>query len=231
MDLLTLGPTLDVMSPHALFAKVVHHNASLVGSAPDKMISIRLVLASGVEVVGRPVGVDSAENAIVASDSGLSYLSVSTLSVLEILDPDAAASLVTNTPPPPPRSEAGSVIAASSPARSELRVKLEELNERVQRRFRLEVKAEVLDDAAFGDVGKNQFIDFLEMLDAALTEIASEDVGEITIGSLELIMIALAPGELAVKRSGELLLVAVPFSKPFDKTLSARLQTELELNL
>ncbi len=240
MDVKKLGPVLDVMSADALFVKVVRHNTALLSSDPGSMISVRLVLANGVELVGRPIGIDMSKNAIIASDSGLSYFDVATLSVLEVLDPDAAMSLITNEPPPPlpspppaPPSTSGPVpvVPSGSPLRSELREALATLNEKMERRFRLTIDAEVLDDPSFGDDGKNQFVDFLDMLEHALTEIGSDDVGEITIGSLDKIVIAQASGALAVKRSGELMLIAVPFKEPFEKTLSARLQTELQLHL
>ena len=230
MDIQKLGPKLDVMSAEALFAKVVRHNARVVETDPRSMIDTRLVLTSGVELTGRPLDVDQSKNAIVASATGLSYVNVSTLSVLEVLDPNAAASLITNEPPPPPSSTTP-IVPTNSPARSELRAELEKLNIKMERRFRLTVNAEVLDDATLGDVGKNQFVEFLEMLDSALTEIGSNDVGEITVGSLDQILLAQAPDQLAVKRSGELLLIAVPFTEPFESTLSARLHTELQTNL
>ena len=230
VDIQKLGPKLDVMSAEALFAKVVRHNARVVETDPRSMIDTRLVLTSGVELTGRPLDVDQSKNAIVASATGLSYVNVSTLSVLEVLDPNAAASLITNEPPPPPSSTTP-IVPTNSPARSELRAELDKLNIKMERRFRLTVNAEVLDDATLGDVGKNQFVEFLEMLDSALTEIGSNDVGEITVGSLDQILLAQAPDQLAVKRSGELLLIAVPFTEPFESTLSARLHTELQTNL
>ena len=216
------------MSADALFAKVVRHNASTIANDAALLIETRMVLSSGVELIGRPIDIDQSKNAVVASSTGLSYVDVSTLSVLEILDPDAAAPLITNEPPPPAPTP---VVPTGSPARSELRAELDKLNIKTERLFNLTVKAEVLDEATFGDVGKNQFVEFLEMLDHALTEIASEDVGEITISSLDQILLAQAPGQLAVKRSGELLLIAVPFGEPFESTLSARLHTELQTNL
>lgn len=228
MDIQLLGPKLDVMSADALFAKIVRHNAGIVGSDPASMIAVRLVLTNGAELTGRPVELDQSKNAIIASKAELSYVNVSTMSVLEILDPDAAAALITNEPPPPPTTP---IVPSSSPARSELRDELAKLNTKMQNRFHLTINAEVLDDATLGDLGKNQFVDFLEMLDQALTDIGSTDVGEITVSSLDQILLAQAPGQLAVKRSGELLLIAVPFSEPFEETLSARLQTELQTTL
>ena len=246
MDVKKLGSTLDVMSPEALLAKIVRHNKSLVSTDPASMIVTRLVLASGIEVDGCLIDIDKSKNAVVARDSSLAYVNVATLGLLEVLDPEAAAPLITNEPPPPPTAPGTApvvpgtapvvpgtapVVPPGSPLRSELRTELAKLNTKMERRFRLTIEAEVLDDPSFGDAGKNQFVDFLTMLDHALTEIGSDDVGEITIGSLDQIMIAQAPGELAVKRSGDLMLIAVPFSKPFEATLSARLHTELQLNL
>lgn len=225
MDLKALGPTLDMMSADALLAKVVRHNAEMMSSAPDDMVETRLVLASGVELIGKPIDIDNAKNTIVATDAGLGYTNVSTLAVLEVLNPLAAQSLIAEPALVVP------TVPAKSPSRSELRDVLAELNARLQQRYTLTVEAEVLDDSTFGDAGKNQFVAFLEMLEKAIDEIGSEDVGEITIASLGQIVIAKAPGELAVKRSGEILLIAVPFDEPFPKTLSARLDTELQLNL
>ncbi len=230
MDLATFGPALEVMSPDALLAKVIRHNTFVMATDTTAVIRTRMVLANGVEVVGQPIGVDPSKNAVVASESGLVYVNVATLSVLELLDLDIAAPLITSEPPPPP---AGStpLVPAGSPQRRELRGELSKLNAKLAQRFRLTVEAEVLDDKSFGDVGKNQFVEFLEMLDNALHEIGSDDVGEITIGSLDTIMIAQAPGDLAVKRSGDLMVIAVPFAEAFDATLAARLHTELQLQL
>ena len=226
MDRAKLGPTLDLMSADALLAKVVRHNAEVMASAPDDMIETRVVLASGVELVGKPIDIDNAKNAIVATESGLGYTNVSTLAVLEVLNPLAAQSLIAE-----PASPVVETVPAKSPPRSELRNAVAALNARLQRRFNMTVEAEVIDDPTFGDAGKNQFVAFLEMLEKSIDEIGSEDVGEITIASLDQIVIAKAPGDLAVKRSGEILLIAVPFGAPFPPTLAARLDTELQLNL
>ena len=98
-------------------------------------------------------------------------------------------------------------------------------------KFGISVIAEVIDDPKFGDVGKNQFSEFLDLLRHALVTIGEEPVGEITIQSLEQISIIAAAGNLAVERSGPVMVIAVPFDEPFESTLSARLQTELQLNL
>ncbi len=217
---------LHMMSADALLAKVVRHNAEVKSAGPQDMVETRLVLASGVELTGKPLEMDDAKNTIVATREGVAYTNVSTLAVLEILNPEAARSLLAE-----PVAPIVETVPATSPPRSELRDEVAALNARLKRRYTLTVVAEVLDDASFGDDGKNQFVAFLEMLEHAFDEIGSEDVGEITIRSLGQVVIAKAQGGLAVKRSGDILLIAVPFDEPFAATMPARLNTELELNL
>ena len=218
---------LEAISIAKLFQKVVRHNKGVVETDPGAMIETRLVLANGVELEGSPLRVDASKNAVVSTGSGLGYLNVGTISVLEILDAQAAAALLTNEPPPP----SAPIVPASSPPRKDLRDELAKVNTKMAAKFRLEIKADVIDDPDFGDVGKNQFVEFLEMTEHALTSIGEDPVGEIEIGSLEQISIIQAAGQLAVERSGPVMVIAAPFGEPFEKTLSAQLQTELQRNL
>ncbi len=230
--------SLKSFSPEALFREVVRHNAEVGSTTAEGLVEVTVTLTSGVELSGRPVHVDGSKNATVSTGSGLAYFALGQLHVIEILDAAAAGSIVmresasneapSKAPPPPPGAP---VVPATSPPRSDLREEVTELNTVLSRKFSIEVLASVLDDPSFGDTGKNQFAEFLDILRHALFAIGEDPVGEITIQSLQQISIIQAAGQLAVDRSGPVMVVAVPFDEPFDSTLSARLQTELQLNM
>ncbi len=228
MDLSSFG-TIEPIPTLKLLTKIVDHNRSrLYGSDASGLIECRLVLSSTVEVVGRPIALSRARDAIVATDQSLSYVNLTELAVLELLDLDDAMPLLSDAP----RRSTTPQVPASSPPRGDLRGLVEQLNSRMQRRFGLSIEASVIDDAGLGDVGKNQFADFLVMLEESLTTIGDDPIGEIEIGSLEQVgIVQAASGQLAVERSGSVMVIAVPFEEAFKPTMSARLQTELQSKL
>lgn len=223
---------LKSFSPEILCRELARYNAALGSTDAEGMLEVEITFVGGAAITGYPLRLDGSKNVIVSTGSGLAYFAMGQVQSIEVLDAGAAMSLLANesaeTPPPPPSTP---VVPATSPPRSDLRDELAKLNAVVSPKFGVEVLADVIDDPTFGDVGKNQFGEFLDVLRHALITIGDEPVGEITIQSLQQISIIAASGQLAVERSGPVMVIAVPFDEPFESTMSARLQTELQLNM
>ena len=225
MNLSAFGTDLEVLPPVEVLTRVIDHNAAALGADPTQdLVEVRIVIAQ-TSIVGRPLKIDTKKNVVIATDSGLAYVNVTELSVVEVLDPDLMLSKLAGSVP-----SATPVVPAASPPRQKLRDQLSTLNSKFEKRFRLTIEADVLDDAALTDAGKNQFTTFLGVVEDAFDTIGATDVGEITISSLDRVALVLG-NELAVKRSGSVMVIAAPFNTEFAPTLRAQLDTMLELNL
>ena len=226
-------------SAENLFRELASNNSARGSTDAEGTVEVKITLVGGAEISGYPVRVDSSNNAIMSTASRMAYFAVGEIQVIEVPERTAAIRLLPKEPDSPPSAPVVTpvppapvpVVPLSSPPRSDLRDELAKLNAVVSSKFGITVLAKVIDDPEFDDTGKNQFAEFLDMLRHALVTVGEDPVGEITIQSLEQISIIQTAGQLAVERSGLVMVIAVPFAEPFAPTLSARLQTELELNM
>ena len=226
MDASVVGPNLDILTASEALNRVCAHNGERLASGrSDGLVRSRLTFA-GSEVVGSPVKLDAKGSLVVLTDGGVAYLDTSGLQCVEVLGVEPMIDAL-SVPPPPSQNN---VVPAQSPPRSELRDTVAQLNEKLESRFGFTIDADVLDDARLTDLGKNQFVPFLETLEAAFDDIGSDDVGEITLSSLDRAALALGD-ELIVKRSGSVMVIAAPLNTTLEPTLRSRLDTMLEANL
>lgn len=225
MDLSAVGDRLEALPAAEVLKRILDHNAEQLGSdGVAGMVETRLVTV-GVSATGYPIKIDSKNNVVISTESGLGYLNVGELLLVEVLNPTTISNKLTTDPP-----AATKIVPPSSPPRQELRTELTKLNAKLEKRYRLTIEADVLDNAALGDFGKKQFARFLTVVEEAFDAIGSSDVGEITLSSLDRVAIVLGE-QLAVKRSGSVMVLAAPFNGEFPSTLRAQLDTMLEANL
>lgn len=225
-------PSLKALGVAEVLNEIVEHNSEQVAAGVSTgMVDARITVCSQT-LVGFPLKIDPRNNVVITTKGGLAYVSAEDIVMVEVIDTSLIIDRLADSEPgvgtsQPPSS---AVVPPASPPRSELREAVRQLNASLNSKFAMSLEADVLSNPSLTDLGKNQFVPFLDMIEESFDSFAADDVGEITLRSVDRVGVVLGD-TLDLKRSGGAMVIVAPLNTDLPPSLRTKFDTMLAANL